>query len=194
MLGIDVSENNGIVDWNAVKEAGVEFAIIRLGYGSSHLDSQFYANVCGALDKGLKIGVYYYSYALDEAAAKAEGEFLVETLKDCGLLPSTLEMGVWFDMEDADNWKADHGMSDNQTITNMCSEFICECNRNGYSCGIYASLDWLYNKIYTDQLADYVPYWCAQWSDHCSWAKTGIWQYTCSMDIDGNCFDGNISF
>ena len=60
MKGIDVSENNGVVDWGAVKAAGFEFAIIRIGYGKGHLDSQFYDNVNGALKAGLKIGIYHY--------------------------------------------------------------------------------------------------------------------------------------
>ena len=59
--GIDVSENNGRVNWQIVKNKGMEFAIIRLGYGSGHLDSEFYRNVNGALAAGLKIGIYYYS-------------------------------------------------------------------------------------------------------------------------------------
>lgn len=54
MKGIDVSENNGVVDWGAVKAAGFEFAIIRIGYGKGHLDSQFYDNVNGATKAGLK--------------------------------------------------------------------------------------------------------------------------------------------
>ena len=67
MKGIDVSENNGMVDWGAVKAAGFEFAIIRIGYGKGHLDSQFYDNVNGALKAGLKIGIYHYSYALSDS-------------------------------------------------------------------------------------------------------------------------------
>lgn len=192
--GIDVSENNGAVDWDAVKAAGIEFAIIRLGYGRRHLDSRFFENVREATARGIRIGVYYYSYALDEEDAKAEGAFVVETLVGAGIKPYMLAHGIWFDMEDADSWKANHGMPDNQTITNMCSEFICECNRNNYQCGIYASLDWLENVIYTDQLAAYVPYWVAQWNTRCDWKNTTLWQYTERLYIDGHCFDGNISF
>ena len=60
--GIDVSEHNGIINWQDVRVAGIQFVIIRLGYGRGHLDSRFYANVNGALNAGLNIGVYYYSY------------------------------------------------------------------------------------------------------------------------------------
>ena len=63
LRGIDVSENNGVVDWGRVA-LGLDFAIIRIGYGRNHLDSQVYNNINGALAAGLKIGVYHYSYAL----------------------------------------------------------------------------------------------------------------------------------
>ena len=56
---------------------------------------------------------------------------------------------------------------------------------------IYANLDWLENKIYTDQLADYVPYWVAQWGGRCDWPNATMWQFTDSYDINGKLFDGN---
>jgi hypothetical protein len=55
----------------------------------------------------------------------------------------------------------------------------------------YANLDWLENKIYTDQLADYVPYWVAQWGRSCDWPNVTMWQFTDSYDINGKLFDGN---
>lgn len=192
--GVDVSENNGQVNWQAVKDAGIDFAIIRLGYGNKHLDGRFYENINSAIAAGLQIGVYYYSYALTVEAAKAEADFAIDILKDCGIDPEDLEMGVWFDMEDADGYKRENGMPDNQTITDMCSAFIVECNKAGYSCGIYANLDWLENKIYTAQLADYVPYWCAQWGSKCDWPHAKMWQYTDKLRIGDKDFDGNYYF
>ena len=134
--GIDVSENNGRVNWQIVKNKGIEFAIIRLGYGSGHLDSEFYRNVNGALAAGLKIGIYYYSYALNTYGARKEAEFVLQTLKDSGLTPERLECGIWYDMEDADGFKERHGMPSNSEITAMCSRFISDLNAAGYSCGI----------------------------------------------------------
>lgn len=194
LKGIDVSENNGYVDWSAIKAAGIDFAIIRLGYGNNHLDSAFYRNVNSAAEAGLKIGVYYYSYALDAEAAKHEARFVAAVLNDAGLLQHMLAMGIWFDIEDADGYKANHGMPTNQIITDMCSAFICELNSNGYWCGIYASYDWLRNRIDTKQLADYVPYWCAQWGNQCDWPDARMWQYTDSYNIDGQMFDGNVAY
>lgn len=192
--GIDVSENNGRVNWQIVKNKGMEFAIIRLGYGSGHLDSEFYRNVNGALAAGLKIGIYYYSYALNTYGAHKEAEFVLQTLKESGLTPERLECGIWYDMEDADGFKERHGMPSNSEITAMCSRFISDLNAAGYSCGIYASLDWLENKIETHRLAEYVPYWCAQWGGSCDWPRAKMWQYTDCLPIGGKEFDGNYLF
>lgn len=192
--GIDVSENNGFVDWQAVKDSGVQFAIIRVGYGKNHLDSQFYNNVNGAINVGLKIGVYHYSYALDVPDAVREAQFVTHTLMDCGLDSSKLKMGVWFDMEDADGYKQKHGILDRDTITAICSKFISKLNEAGYSCGIYANLDWLQSKINTKALADYVPYWVAQWASKCDWPHAKMWQYTDKVPINGNLYDGNFFF
>lgn len=192
MRGIDVSVNNGAVNWQAVKEAGMEFAIIRLGYGNRHLDGKFADNVNGALAVGLKIGVYYYSYALNVEAARAEAQFVREILQEYGVNP---ELGIWFDMEDADGYKARNGMPSRQTITDMCSSFICELNAAGYQyVGIYASYSWLTGVIDTYQLADYVPYWNAEWGNSNDFSRARMWQYTDSLNIDGKQFDGNIYF
>ena len=194
MQGIDVSENNGRVDWQEVANSGVKFAIIRVGYGNGHLDGELYRNVNNALLHGLKIGVYFYSYALNVRSARKEAEFVVQTLIDCGLTPEKLHMGVWYDMEDADGYKQRHGMPSTAELTAMCSAFVSALNAAGYSCGVYASLDWLKNKIATKQLADYVPYWCAQWGGGCDWPKAKMWQYTDRFLINGQEFDGNYCF
>lgn len=192
MKGIDVSENNGTVDWQAVADSGMEFAIIRLGWGNRHLDGNFLENVKGAQVAGLKIGVYYYSYALTVEAAQNEAQFVKEVLQENGIEP---QLGIWFDMEDADGWKERHGMPDSNTITAMCSAFICLLNEAGYEhVGIYASYSWLTGIIQTDQLADYVPYWNAQWGPRNDFERAKMWQYTDSLNIGGQVFDGNIYF
>ena len=142
------------------------------------MDSQFYNNINGALAAGLKIGVYHYSYALLPEMAQEEAKFVVETLADCGLSSEKLEMGIWFDIEDADGYKQRHGMPSRQEITAMCSEFICE----------------LEHQIATEQLASYVPYWVAQWGGRCDWPNANMWQYTDGYYVDGKEFDGNLYF
>lgn len=189
MKGIDVSYHNGDVDWKAVVAAGCEFVIIRLGYGIRHLDPKFVDNVNGARAAGLKIGVYYYSYALNVEEAKAEAQFVEEILQEYCVNP---ELGIWYDMEDADGYKERNSMPNNQTITDMCSAFICALNEAGHSyVGIYASYSWLTGKIDTSQLADYVPYWNAQWGGSNDFPTAKMWQFTDKLDIGGQAFDGN---
>lgn len=193
MRGIDVSENNGVVDWGAVKANGFDFAIIRIGYGLGNLDSEFYNNINGAINAGLAVGVYHYSYAMNEQHAAEEAEFILNTLNDAGLTVDKLPMGVWFDMEDADGYKERHGRFTRQEITNICSIFINYMWRNGYTnTGLYANLDWLENHIYVDQLGG-CAVWAAQYNSKLDYEGATIWQYTDSENIEGQLFDGNVT-
>lgn len=188
--GIDVSHNNGKVDWKSVKRAGFTFAMIRVGYGKGNIDREFYNNVNGALSHGLKIGIYHYSYALSTADAKKEASFIVSTLKQCGLTPEKL-IGVYYDMEDADGYKARHGMPTRPTITNICSVAVNAFWKAGYTAGVYCNKDWYRNKLYFDQLGG-----CALWLAEPGKAKPSIkcniWQYTFTEKIAGKIFDADI--
>lgn len=192
MRGIDVSENNGQIDWQAVAAAGIEFAIIRSSYGLHSVDGNFADNLQAAQQAGLKVGVYHYSYALTVDEARQEAERVIELLQEHGINP---ELGIWYDMEDADGYKERHGMPDNDTITAMCSAFICELNEAGYQyVGIYASYWWLTGVIDTSQLADYVPYWVAQWGGSNDFPRARMWQYTDCLNIGERLFDGDIYY
>lgn len=192
MRGIDVSENNGVVDWGAVKANGFDFAIIRIGYGHGNLDSEFYNNVNGAINAGLAIGVYHYSYAINEERAADEAEFVLNTLNDAGLTVDKLPMGVWFDMEDADDYKVNRGMPTSQELTNICSVFINKLWQAGYvNTGLYASYDWLVNVLDVSQLGG-CAIWCAQLNNQCDYEGANLWQYTFSENIEGKEFDADL--
>lgn len=191
MKGIDVSENNGFVDWESVAAAGVEFAIIRLGWGKRHLDSRFYENINGAINAGLKVGVYYYSEATDASEARAEADFALYVMQDAGITPDMLEMGVWFD-EENDSWKSER-LTDSDKITDICTTFINTLEEAGYHCGLYANYDYLTNVIDMSRLAG-VPVWCAQYNSQCDYDGAAIWQCTDSYFINGAQFDKNYSF
>ena len=140
MKGIDVSYANDWVDWQAVKNAGVEFAICRTGYGKSGLDETFIRNVNGAHDVGLICGAYHYSYALTPADAIIEADFCKRIIDESGVL---LELPVWFDMEDADGWKARHGFSfTRRNVTNICRAFLDTIKP--LDCGVYQGYMWQY--------------------------------------------------
>lgn len=186
LRGIDVSWNNGAVDWQAVANAGIEFAIIRSSYGLQSKDPLFVQNVAGAKAAGLRIGAYHYSYALTVADAIQEAANCRETIDSTGEL---FELPVFFDMEDADGYKKRHDFAfDPAEITAMCKAFI---DNVGLDCGIYASYSWLTN--YIDWRSIGCAVWNAQWSRNDS-IQGYMWQYTDSLEIGGKYFDGNIKY
>lgn len=93
--GIDVSDNQGVINWSRVKAAGVEFAVLRSTRGSGKTDYQFVNNVKGCRDNGIPFDVYKYTYALDENAAKEEMKLVCELLK-----ANNICCTVWFDIEE----------------------------------------------------------------------------------------------
>ncbi len=189
--GIDVSSNNGAVIWECVKNAGYEFAIIRLGYGNDESrqdDSQFIRNVNECERLGIPYGVYLYSYALNLSEAMSEVSHALRLLKHIG---SNFKYGVWFDMEDADNYKKRHGMPSNDMLVNICYTFCENIEKAGYYTGIYASLSWLNNQLNNSKL-DRFDKWVAQWNTKCTYNKIySIWQHTDKEYIGGNKFDAD---
>lgn len=185
--GIDVSENNGFVDWQAVADAGIKFAIVRSSYGRNSRDENFLRNVEGAHSVGLKCGAYHYSYALTPEQARQEARSCKNAIDEAGVL---LELPVWFDMEDADGYKRKYDFdfsADN--VTAICQAFLDEVKP--LDCGVYASLSWLENYIDWQGLGCAV--WNAQWGDSDD-LQGYMWQYTDSLNIGGKIFDGNILY
>jgi len=197
-LGIDISAHQGDIDLSTLKNNGVEFAIIRVGYGvSGTIDSKFKrnANLCKSI--GLPFGFYWYSYALDEDGAKKEAtNFLnaVAPYKD------SYTMGCWFDMEDADGYKNKHGMPSNATLRAMCAAWCKQVEDAGYYAGVYASQSWFNNQLNGDELKPYDK-WVAQWPTSGSIqkglstsasSKTGVnlWQFTSAGKFTG--YSGNL--
>lgn len=124
--GIDISEHNRPLNWPLLKKQGLSFVILRLGWGAGHLDSRFYEYANGVLAAGLDLGVYYYSYALTEDAARAEARFTAAVLKDCGISQDRLPLGCWLDMEDADGYKEKQGLTEGEEITALCRTYLSE--------------------------------------------------------------------
>ena len=185
--GIDVSENNGFVDWQAVADAGIKFAIVRSSYGRNSRDENFLRNVEGAHSVGLKCGAYHYSYALTPEQARQEARNCKNAIDEAGVL---LELPVWFDMEDADGYKRKYDFdfsADN--VTAICKAFLDDVKP--LDCGVYASLSWLENYIDWQGLGCAV--WNAQWGDSDD-LQGYMWQYTDSLNIGGKTFDGNILY
>lgn len=194
-IGIDVSENNGEIDWEDVKESGVEFVIVRASYGKHGRDSMFLKNVEGAHAVGLKVGAYHYGYALTPADAVIEAQNCRDYIDECGVL---LELPVWYDMEDADAYKERHGFNFSaENATAICRAFL---DNIGLDCGVYASKSWFDNYIDWQGLGCAV--WNAEWQNgfnpspdtSCDTLGGMMWQYTDSRFIAGRVFDGDIIY
>lgn len=186
MKGIDVSENNGVIDWQAVKDAGIEFVMVRSSYGKNSKDEMFLENVNGAHSAGLLVGAYHYSYALNTYDALLEAQNCRAVIEEAGVL---LELPVFYDMEDADGYKSRNNFSfDRNLVTEICKTFIGEICLD---CGVYASLSWLEDYIDWQSLGCAV--WNAQWGSQDD-LKGYMWQYTDSLCINGKYFDANIKY
>ena len=187
MKGVDVSFYNGLVDWQQLKDAGIKFAICRTGYGKNGFDETFQRNVNGARAVGLKCGAYHYSYAFNPADAIIEADFCKRIIHEAGVL---LELTVFFDIEDADGYKAKHGFNfSKRNVTAICRAFLDTIKP--LDCGIYASYSWLQDYIDWRSLGCAV--WNAQWGRRDDF-KGYMWQFTDKLKIGGKQFDGNILY
>lgn len=199
MRGIDISVHNhnhykyngGIIPWDKLKNAGVDFVIIRTGGGLSIADETFRNDVNDAHSVGMKVGAYHYSYALNNSSAMKEADACKRIIDYAGVL---LELPVFFDMEDGDGYKSRHGFGLNKrNVTNICRSWLKEIKP--LNSGIYASLDWLDNYIDWQSLVEEfnIPIWSAQYNITDDF-KGYIWQFTDKLIIDGENWDGNILY
>lgn len=189
-LGIDVSSNNGVIDWEKVKESGVEYAIIRVGYGSdiqSQDDEQAIYNIQECERLNIPYGVYLYSYALNLDEVKSEAAHVLRMIQNFNPV-----LGVWFDMEDADEYKDRHNFNPynhRQEITDFCRHFCSKIQENGYKVGIYANKNYWDNVLHVDQLTEF-PVWLAHWGIDEPSMNCLMWQYTSDGNVDG--IDGRV--
>ena len=144
--GIDVSKHNGKVDWPTAKAAGLNFAMLRCGFGSdikSQDDQQWERNVKECDRLGIPWGAYLYSYALNANDAKSELQHALRLLK--GKKPT---YPIFIDMEDADDYKDNHGgIPSKATNTQIIKTFCDGIKAAGYKPGYYCNRDWYYNRI-----------------------------------------------
>ncbi|MCQ5130874.1 glycoside hydrolase family 25 protein [Butyricicoccus faecihominis] len=181
LRGIDVSEHDGAIDWPQVAQHGEQFAVIRSSYGLYSVDERFAYNYEQAGEAGLLRGVYHYSYALNDADARAEANHVLSVL---GTRRPT--MPIWLDMEDADGYKARHGfVFSRQNITGLCAAFLEVIRDNGRPCGVYANEDWLTHYIDVEQLPP-CDVWLAQWSAKPTYTgRYEMWQYASTGRVPG---------
>lgn len=185
--GIDVSKWQGEIDWAKVKADGVEFAMIRLGYGSQDgtacgTDKFFAQNVANAVKAGINVGCYFYSYALSVEAAKKEAEYVVGVLTK---YRGVFTYPVAFDIEDGSQAKLGKTV-----LTNMVIAFGDIIEKAGFYCSVYANLNWLKNYLDDSKLGRF-DHWLAQWADAPTYTGTfGLWQRSSTGKVAG--ISGNV--
>lgn len=152
--GIDVSDNQGVIDWDAVSAAGVEFAVLRSVRRSGKADHQFADNLSGCRAHGIPVSVYKYTYATSPAMADEEARQVVALLQASGLTGTI----VWWDVEDR------------ETLQPLGRTLLTECIRAaqavveaaGYRFGLYTGL-YVYNERWFDSGAFTCPLWVARY-------------------------------
>ena len=175
--GIDVSHHQGKIDWNKVKAAGVDFAILRCGYIKSKemVDEQFENNYAEASSMNIPIGVYFYSYALTEEAARKEAEFCYKLIKD-----KKLSFPVFYDMEE----KAQLDLGKQKVLT-LYNAFKSYLKSEGIEVSVY-SFDSAFASIFDTSVQNANPVWVARVDRKCSFCKKyTFWQYSWKGKIAG---------
>lgn len=181
-MGIDVSKWNGTIDWSAVKNSGVNYVIIRCGYrgsseGSLIEDPKFTANIKGATAAGLKVGIYFFTQAIDEREAVEEASMVLNQVKNY-----TISYPIFLDVESSGG-RADS--ISKETRTAVCKAFCQTIQNEGYTAGIYANKTWLNTKIDVSALSAY-KIWLAQYASAPTYTgRYDLWQYRSTGKVSG---------
>lgn len=181
VTAIDVSYCQTGVDYNKVKNSGIDAVIIRAGFGKGtyQKDSEFETHYRNAKKAGLAVGVYWYSYAYSVAEAKQEAKVCLACIKG-----KTLELPVYYDLEESGQTRL--GMS---ALTNIAIAFCEAIKSGGYRAGVYSNLNWLNNYLDYEKLRSKYSIWLAQWSSNPS-KSCDIWQNADNGRISG--ISGNV--
>ncbi len=179
-IGIDVSSWQGDIDWLKVKNAGVEAAMIRIGFGHNKnheiiVDSKFINNLKGAKQAGIKVGLYFYSYATTNSEAVEQARWIINQLNGEKLdLPIAFDWEVWTKLDD---YKLNF-----YDLNNIARSFIEEINKSGYTGMLYSSAFFL-NHIWTLKNQ---PIWLAYYTTKNDFDKPySIWQLSSVGKVDG---------
>lgn len=190
-IGIDVSRYQENIDWAAVKGAGVQFAMLRLGYrgygsGALVMDPYFQQNIQGAQANGIEVGVYFFSQAITPEEGAEEARFCLNALKGYHIT-----YPIVFDWESYDSSLEPRTDGLDDKILTQCAVAFCEeVEAAGYQSMVYSNLTYFYLHFDLNQLMDY-PLWLAQYNSRPSfYYHFDIWQYSGTGKVPG--IDGNV--
>ena len=184
LVGIDVSSHQMSIDWQAVREAGVDFAIIRAAYrgttnGGLNMDTHFQRNIQGALDAGLQVGVYLFSQAVTLDEAMEEAEFVLQCIGD-----NSLQLPVYYDWEYTGDDTRTARVKGSE-ITAFAAAFCQRVETAGYKAGVYFNRNLGYTRLHLPTLREY-EFWLAQYRETPDfYFNFQMWQYTDSGTVPG---------
>ena len=191
-FGIDVSKWNKEIDWAQIKKEGVDFAIIRAGYrgsvsGSLVVDPYFEQNIKGAAENGIDVGIYFFTQAVNEREAVEEASIVMSLIRGYDI-----SYPVFIDTEGAGG----KGRADDLGVaerSQVCQAFCETIRSGGYTAGVYASKNWLNNRLDITKFSGDNVIWLAEYKDAPTYGGTyGMWQYTSSGRING--IEGRVDF
>ena len=202
--GIDVSRWNHQIDtasgdylpldWEAVKRAGFEFVILKVGSTKSGLEPTFMMDYEGARAAGLEVGAYFYTYSTTLEGIAKDARDLLSYIKG-----KQFEYPIYLDLEDPS--LASLGKNN---LSAMCETFLCTLQENGYYAGLYTNHTWLTTILDTPRMVTLFDLWYARyplsekptWNEEKYGKQLGMWQYTESGEIDGleGSFDLNYAY
>ena len=180
LKGIDVSRWQGNIDWRKVKSAGIEFTMIRGGYGSNHVDARFHENAKGANAAGIPMGIYWFSYALNPEMARQEARYAVALARQ---YETSWPVAYDFEYDSVANAEKNGVTITRGLATQMAKAFCEEVKKLGYTPMFYANLEYLEKYFDRSQL----PYdlWYAQYASAAEVEEKAIWQYSSKGSIAG---------
>lgn len=185
-LGVDVSEHQGYVDWQALKDSGFEFAFIRLGYrgygqeGRICLDREFHRNIQNAQAAGFDVGVYFFAQAVNEEEALEEANFVLQNLEGY-----TLQLPVVYDPESILDDEARTDNVSGEQFTKNTEVFCSAVADAGYDPMIYANMLWEAFELDLEELSEY-PLWYADYEPAPQTPyHFRFWQYTNQGQVPG---------
>lgn len=183
-LGIDVSKWNKTIDWDEVKDAGIEFAIIRCGYrgassGALVLDPMYEQNIRGAIEAEIPVGVYFFTQAVDEVEAVEEASAVISLIEEYDV-----DYPVFLDSESTGGTGRADGLEADER-TKIHKAFLETIAAAGYETGIYGSRNWLNDQVDMEELSSYKT-WLAEYAEVPEYdGYYHMWQYTSKGTVDG---------
>jgi GH25 family lysozyme M1 (1,4-beta-N-acetylmuramidase) len=190
--GIDVSEHNGNIDFAAVKAEGVEFAMLRAGYGWTYQDKKFEQNVNGFLSAGIPIGAYWFIYATNVEEAIKNADKCIEVLSK---FKGKFTYPIGCDYEyDSDSYSERQRVKQNKASRTAMIEAFCDrLEEAGYYVSLYLNKDYIANKVNYNELTQF-DLWLAQWGTEKPYRECGMWQNSSELKIAGTTFDSDIAY